>query len=247
MTSNASAPGPEDGPDRLRAVTQVMQALIALIDETTATTGNALVAPLQPWLEPITATIGKVVSPMASLPLVQSLTMIPGIKWLLAALGQVNVATVRQEVDDLRQNYPQENRRTLAQRVMADTALKAAGVGLATNLAPPVAVSLTLVDIGAVAALQANMIYRIASIYGYPPEESDRRGEVLAIWLLSSSTSGLVKSGLSFLEVVPALGAAVGIATDATLIYSVGYLACRYYETKRSQPTEIPINPEPRS
>ncbi|NJL49860.1 MAG: hypothetical protein HC929_23740 [Leptolyngbyaceae cyanobacterium SM2_5_2] len=218
-----------------------MRAVVAAWDEITATTGNALVAPLQPFLEPITATVGRVVNPIATLPFIQALTVLPGMKWLLAALGQVNVATVRQDVDTLRQDYPQENQRALAQRVMADTALKAAGIGLATNFAPPVAFALTLVDIGAVAALQANMIYRIATIYGYSPEDSDRRGEVLAIWLLSSSASGVVKSGLSFVEAVPAVGAIIGIATDATLIYTVGYLACRYYETKQSIPTEIAV------
>jgi len=241
VTSNSSGPTQDDTQDTIRAVTQVMRAVVAVLDEMTATTGNAFVSPLQPFLEPIAATVGKVINPVATLPFIQALTVLPGMKWLLAALGQVNVDSVRQEVDTLRQDYPQENQRALAQRVMADTALKAAGVGLATNFAPPVAFALTLVDIGAVAALQANMIYRIAAIYGYSPENSDRRGEVLAIWLLSSSASGLVKSGLSFVEAVPAIGAIVGIATDATLIYTVGYFACRYYETKPSPPTEISV------
>jgi uncharacterized protein (DUF697 family) len=85
---------------------------------------------------------------------------------------------------------------------------------------------------GAIAALQADMIYRIATLYGYSPQVSDRRGEVLTIWLLSSSASSLIKSGTSVVELLPGLGAALGVATDAALIYSVGYLACRYYETK---------------
>jgi uncharacterized protein (DUF697 family) len=124
---------------------------------------------------------------------------------------------------------------------MAETALRAAGVGLATNLAPSIAFALTLVDIGAIAALQANMIYRIATIYGYSPTDHDRRGEVLAIWLLSSSASGMVKSGMSIFELIPGLGAVLGVATDTSLVYSVGYFACRYYETKRSAPTEIAV------
>ena len=65
---------------------------------------------------------------------------------------------------------------------MTDTAMQAAGIGLITNFVSPVALALTLVDIGAVAALQANMLYRIAAIYGYSPDEDARRGEVLTIW-----------------------------------------------------------------
>ena len=226
MTHNSVNPTP------LAAVTQLLQTLITVLDEATASTTNRLMAPLQPWLAPITASVGQVVSPVVNLPWLQSATLIPGIRWLLAALGQVNVAAVGQQVDSLRQQYPDEGRRTLAQRVMADTALQAAGIGLATNLIPPTALALTLVDMGAVAALQATMIYQIAAIYGYSPQASDRRGEVLTIWLLSSSASSLIKSGTSGVELLPGLGAALGVATDAALIYSVGYLACRYYETK---------------
>ncbi|MEO1068030.1 MAG: EcsC family protein, partial [Cyanobacteria bacterium J06638_6] len=164
-----------------------------------------------------------------------------GMKWLLAAIGQVNTEAVRSQVDELRQQYPQDKKRDLAQRVMAETALKAAGVGLATNFLPPVAFALTLVDIGAIVALQANMIYRIAAIYGYSPSDYERRGEVLAVWLLSSTTAGVVKSGLSIAEVIPGLGAVLGIATDASLVYGVGYFACRYYETKRITPNEIAL------
>ncbi len=240
--TNSPNPEPIDhAGDTFQAVTQVMQAVVAVLDNATASTGNAVVSRFQPFLEPITATVGGVVGPIANLPLIQFATALPGMKWLLAALGQVNVESVRSQVDDLRQQYPQDNKRALAQRVMAETALKAAGVGLATNIAPPIAFALTLVDIGAIAALQANMIYRIAAIYGYSPTDHDRRGEVLAVWLLSSTTAGVVKSGLSVAELIPGLGAALGIATDASLIYSVGYFACRYYETKRSAPTEVDV------
>jgi uncharacterized protein (DUF697 family) len=231
----------DDARDTFQAVTQVMQAIVKVLDDATATAGNALVSTWQPILEPVTKTVGGVVGPIANLPFIQFATALPGMKWLLAAIGQVNVEAVRSQVDELRQQYPAEDRRALAQRVMAETAVKAAGVGLATNIAPPIAFALTLVDIGAVAALQANMIYRIATIYGYSPTDHDRRGEVLAVWLLSSTTSGVVKSGLSAFEWIPGLGAALGIATDASLIYSVGYFACRYYETKRSAPTEIDV------
>lgn len=221
--------------------TQMVQAMAAAADDLAATTGNAMVSPLQPFLEPTTETVGRIVAPITNLPLIEYATALPGVKWLLAAVGQVNVEKVRLDVDDLRQQYPHDSKRQLAQRVMADSALQAAGVGLITNFMSPVALILTLVDIGAVAALQANMLYRIAAIYGYSPEEDARRGEVLTIWLMSSGGSSVVKSGLSVVETVPGLGAAMGVAADATLLYSVGYLACRYFETKRQLPTEITV------
>jgi len=227
--------------DRLQAVTQVMQAVVNVFDNGAAYLANGVVATVQPVLEPTTSMVGQVISPIVNLPFVRYATAIPGLRWLLAAVGQVNVAAVRSQVDDLRRQYPADDQRALARRVMADTTLKAAGVGLATNLAPPLALMLTLVDIGAVAALQANMIYRIATIYGYSPDDSDRRGEVLTIWLLSSSSSGLIKSGLSLTAAIPLFAAIAGVAADATVIYSVGYFACRYYETKAATPTEVTV------
>ena len=236
-----TTPSNADARDTFQAVTQVMQAIVKVLDSATATAGNSVVSAWQPFLEPATATVGSVVGPIANLPFVRYMTVLPGMKWLMAAIGQVNVQEVRSQVDDLRQQYPLETKRALAQRVMAETAVKAAGVGLATNFIPPVALALTLVDIGAIAALQANMIYRIATIYGYSPTDHDRRGEVLAIWLLSSTAGGMVKSGLSVAELIPGLGAVLGVASNATVLYSVGYFACRYYETKRSAPTEIAV------
>jgi uncharacterized protein (DUF697 family) len=225
----------------LQTITQSVQTVIATVDDITAPTGNAVFSSVQPLLEPLAETIGKVVAPVAHIPFIERATLIPGVKWLLAAVGQVNAQAVRQQVDELRRQYPLDTKRELARRVMADTAVRAAGIGLVTNFIPPAAIALSLVDLGAVAALQADMIYRIAAIYGYSPEEDTRRGEVLGLWMLSSGGSSVLKSGLNVIETLPAVGGMLGVAADAGLIYSVGYLACRYYETKRELPTEIPV------
>lgn len=238
VTSNSKTDGTQD---LFQTATTMMQSMVAAVDDFAATTGNNVMSPLQPFLEPATETIGRVVAPITNLPFIEYATAMPGVKWLLAAVGQVNVEKVRLDVDELRQQYPNDSKRQLAQRVMADTTMQAAGIGLITNFVSPVALALTLVDIGAVAALQANMLYRIAAIYGYSPDEDARRGEVLTIWFVSSGGSSVLKSGLSGIETIPGVGAAIGVAADASLLYSVGYLACRYYETKRQLPNEIAV------
>jgi uncharacterized protein (DUF697 family) len=180
-----------------------------------------------------TETVGKVIAPIADNPMIKWATKVPGINWFMAALGQVNVEIVQREVDVLRQQYPLDTPARLAQRVIADTAWKAAGIGLATNIIPPVALMLFAADLGAISALQAKMIYRIAIIYGFSPIDAARRGEVLAIWSLSTGSSGALKTGLSFVELLPGIGAVVGSAGDATLLYSLGHIACRFYEAKQ--------------
>lgn len=242
--SNPPSPSPDLTQETLKTLTALAQGAVEALDAATAQVGNGLMEPCQPWLEPLMATVGQGVTPVATHPIIQGLTLVPGWRWLLAALGQVNVSQVRQGVDELRRAHPQASQRALARQVMADTSLKAAGVSLATHLthlAPPLTLLVSLVDLGALAALQADMIYRIAALYGYSPEDSERRGEVFTIWLLSASAAGLMKAGRGFLDLIPLLGIAVDVATDTTLIYSVGYWACRYYETKLAQPTEITI------
>lgn len=196
-------------------------------------TGESIVPVVYELVSQGTETIGKAVTPIAEHPFVRFATKVPGVNVLMAALGQVDVDKVQRDVEALRQQHPTETPEQLAQRVMADTAWKAAGVGLATNFIPPLALMLFAVDFGAISALQAEMIYRIATIYGFSPTEPTRRGEVLAIWGLSTGSSGVIKSGLSIVEIIPLVGTVVGTAGDAGLLYSMGYLACRFYEEKK--------------
>jgi uncharacterized protein (DUF697 family) len=197
-------------------------------------TAQAFVDKLHQMVEQGTETMGAVVTPIAENPLIKFATKVPGVSWLMAALGQVNVEKVQQEVAQLRLDHPLETDDQLAQRVVVEAAWRAAGIGLATNFIPPLALALFAVDLGAIAALQAEMVYRIAAIYGFSPEEPTRRGEVLAIWGLSMGGSGVLKTGLSLVELLPGIGAAVGITSDAALLSGLGYLACRFYQNKKA-------------
>jgi len=195
--------------------------------------GETIGPMVQRSLEQGTETVGKIVTPIAENPLVKFAAKVPGINLLLAALGQVDVQKAQQEVEQLRQTYPLETPEQLAQRIIADTSLKAGGIGLLTNFIPPLALTLFAVDIAAVTALQAEMIYRIAAVYGFPLTDPSRRGEVLAIFGLSVGGSGVLKLGLSLVEILPLIGAVVGASSDAALLYTLGQLACRFYAAKQ--------------
>jgi uncharacterized protein (DUF697 family) len=211
------------------------QEIAERVRNTTDAAGKVIGTNLYEFVEQGTETIGKVVSPIAENPIVQFATKVPVISWLAAALGQVNVAAVERDVEELRLKYPLDTEEQLAHRIMVNTAWKAAGVGLVTNVVPPLAVTLFAIDLGAIAALQAEMLYRIAAIYRFSPTDPTRRGEVLALWAISTGSSGLLKTGLNLVEIIPALGALIGVSGDAGLIYTMGYLACRFYEAKRKQ------------
>jgi uncharacterized protein (DUF697 family) len=196
-----------------------------------------LASQLYRFIEQSTETMGAIATPIANNPLIKFATKLPGINWFMAALGQV-VEQVELAVAELRRSHPLESNEQLAQRVIGEAALRAAGIGLVTNFIPPLALFLFAVDLGAIAALQAEMIYRIAALYGFPPHEPTRRGEVLTIWGLSIGGSGVVKTGLGLVELLPGIGAVVGITSDAALLSGLGYLASRFYQTKQKAATD---------
>lgn len=217
---------------------QASQTIANQMKNASTAAGETLGTVLYEFVEQGTETIGTVITPIATHPLVKLATKVPGISWLMAALGQVNTDTVQQEIKLLRDSYPLESIEELAQRIIVDSAKKAAGIGLVTNFIPPLALMLLTVDMGAIAALQAEMIYRIAAIYGFSPTEPARRGEVLAIWGLSTGSSGVMKAGLSVVELLPVVGAVVGSTGNAAMLYGLGQVACRFYEAKRKEMRE---------
>jgi uncharacterized protein (DUF697 family) len=225
--------------DNWRQAQGSMQQLQETIASAASTIEDAIASPLQDMVEQGTETIGNIVTPIAENPLVQYATKLPGISWLMAALGQVNASLVEQDVIALQQQYPLETPQQLAQRIVTDSAFRAARVGLITNILPPFAIMLLALDIAAVTALQAKMVYRIAAVYGFSLTEPARRGEVLALWGLSMGGSSVLKAGLSVVEVIPFLGAAVGIASNAALLQSLGYVAIQFYEKKQASMQEV--------
>ncbi len=216
-----------------------IQQLQTAIASAASAIEDAIASPIQGMVEQGTETIGNIVTPIAKNPLVKYATKLPGISWLMAALGQVNAEKVAQDVATLQQQYPLETPEQLAQRVIAESAFRAARIGLITNIVPPFALMLLAVDIAAVTALQAKMVYRIAAIYGFSLDEPARRGEVLALWGLSMGGSSVLKAGLSIVEVIPLLGAAVGIASNAALLQSLGYVAIQFYEKKQASMGDV--------
>jgi uncharacterized protein (DUF697 family) len=232
QVSEAIAKATEIATSAAKLASNTVQVAADTITGTTLVVGKTVGPAAQQFVEQGTETVGKILTPIAENPLVKYAAKLPGINWLLSALGQVDVDLAQQEVDKLRQEYPLETPDQLAHRIMVDTALKAGGIGLLTNFIPPLALTLFAVDLAAITSLQAEMIYRIAAAYGFSLKDPARRGEVLAIFGLSVGGSGTLKLGLGLVELLPGVGAVVGASSNAALLYSLGYAACRFYEAK---------------
>ncbi|HEY9649634.1 MAG TPA: EcsC family protein [Coleofasciculaceae cyanobacterium] len=225
-----------------KMASEAVQVATDGMTSTTATVGKTVGPAAQQFVEKGTETVGKIVTPIAENPLIKYATKVPGINVLLAAIGQVDIEKAQNEVNKLRQEYPLESSKQLAHRIIVDTSLKAGGIGLLTNFVPPLALMLFAVDLAAVSALQAEMIYRIAAVYGFSLKDPTRRGEVLAIFGLSVGGSGILKSGLSFVELLPVIGTFVGASSNAALLYSLGYLSSQFYEEKQKMVPQVSSN-----
>ncbi len=165
-------------------------------------------------------------------PFVRRVAGVLRLDWLLGIAGQVDVEKAKSTVRSLQQHYSRESPSQIAHRLMVKKAIDAGKIGAMSSLIPGLAVTLLAIDLVATTALQTELVYEIAAAYGLDLHDPARRGEVLAIFGLSLGGGNAVKAGLGFLRNVPLAGTLIGASTNATILYSVGYAASRFYEAK---------------
>lgn len=161
---------------------------------------------------------------------------------LIKIIDQVDIVKAETEVQQLKSKYPHEQSSEIAHRIITSKAMYSGSSGLASSLIPGFAAAMFTVDLAANMLLQAEMVYQIACAYGLDIQDSTRKGEILAIFgvslggsqILKSGSQYALKAGLGFLRNIPAAGAVIGASTNALMIYSLGYGACRFYEAKAS-------------
>ncbi|GAX35636.1 hypothetical protein [Nodularia sp. NIES-3585] len=187
-----------------------------------------------------TQTTGDVVSHISENWLIRKLTGVLNIDWLISPSESVNLEKAAASVNQIKQKYPDESPSEIAHRIMVDKATKAGGIGLASSILPGVAAALLAIDLAATTKLQSEMIYEIAAVYGLDLKDPARKGEVLGIFGLGLGGGRLLRlGGLGLLRNVPFAGAAIATSSNATMIYSLGYAACRFYEAKLDESTSL--------
>lgn len=173
-------------------------------------------------------------------PQLKELTKTLKVDWLIQVIDKVDIVKAETEVRQLQAKYPNEKPAEIAHRIIVTKAMYAGGSGFTSSLLPGFATAMFTVDLAANMLLQAEMVYQIACAYGLNIQDSARKVEVLAIFGLSLGGSQVLKSGsqyalkagLGFLRNIPGAGAVIGASTNALMLYSLGYGACRFYEAK---------------
>lgn len=215
--------------------TQIFNKVSTKTIETTNRVSEVAADSAHSVLEQTTQSVGDTLSPIAENPAVDYVAKVPGMGWLKAAVGRVDKQKAVAEVAKLKAEHLTETAEELAHRVIVDTTLKAGGIGLVTNIIPPVALSLFAVDLAAISALQSEMLYRVAAIYDFDVDDPARKGEALTVFALSLGSTTVLKSGLSVVELIPLVGAAVGAGSNAGLLYSFGIAASQFYQRKQAR------------
>jgi len=202
--------------------------------------GEATAKQTHKLIEQTTQTSGQVVNRLSENWLIRKLSGVLNLNWLVGATNLVDLEKAEVAVNKLKKQYPNESPSQIAHRIMVEKATQAGTVGLATSVLPGIAVALLAIDLTATTKLQSEMLYQIASVYGLDLKDPARKGEVLAIFGLALGGSRLLKAaGLGLLRNIPLAGAAIAASSNATMIYSLGYAACRFYEAKLDESTSL--------
>ncbi|OUL20318.1 hypothetical protein BV372_33030 [Nostoc sp. T09] len=202
--------------------------------------GGSAVQQTHKLIEQSTQNTGKLVDSLSQNWLIRRLSGVLNLNWLIGASDNVDLQKAQETVNKLKQEYPQESPSQISHRIMVEKATQAGGIGLATSILPGIAAALLAIDLAATTQLQSEMLYQIAAAYGLDLKEPARKGEVLAIFGLALGGSRLLKAaGLGLLRNVPFAGAAIAASSNATMIYSLGYAACRFYEAKLDESTSL--------
>ena len=220
----------------IKTVAETGQAVL----DTAIGVGEATAKETHKFIEQTTQTSGQVVNRLSENWLIRKLSGVLNLNWLISDTNLVDLERAEAAVNKLKKQYPNELPSQIAHRIMVEKATQAATVGLATSFLPGIAVALLAIDLTATTKLQSEMLYQIASVYGLDLKDPARKGEILAIFGLALGGGRLLKAaGLGLLRNVPLAGAVIGASSNATMIYSLGYAACRFYETKLDESTSL--------
>ena len=173
---------------------------------------------------------GATLEGVSNFPFAKPLSELLGTQWLF---GQMDLEKIRTTVNQLKQQYPQEENKAIAHRLIVAKALDAGKLGVLANILPPFDLFLFGIELAVMAKIQANLVYELAELYGLDISDSKRRGEVLALFFLSLG-GDIVKSGLNIFEIIPGFGPVIAASTNAILIYALGQTAYQFYDSKTS-------------
>ncbi len=177
----------------------------------------------------------SVVESLNNNPFSKSLLKNLNIDKILEIIEQVNLQQVKIEVQQLKNQYPDESPSQISHRIMVAKVLDLGTSEIASKFVSERLSNLMGVDTTSHQTLEFEMIYGIAYTYGLDLDDPIRKDEALTIFSLALGSGQALKLGLGLLGDVPLAGTIISVSTNAAILYALGYAACRFYESNLSQ------------
>lgn len=173
-----------------------------------------------------TQVVGQALAIVGNNPVLQTAIKSLNQDWLnslIDQIDQVDVVKAKAAVRKLQQEYPNEKPPEIAHRLMLEKSVLAGTSGVFAA------------DYVKTAALSAELVYQIAAAYEMDLQDSERKGEVVAIFGLGlGGKTALQKTALHLLRNIPVAGTVIGASSNALMTYVLGYAACQFYEAKQN-------------
>jgi len=162
---------------------------------------------------------------------------------IIDSLKVIDPDTIKKTVRKEREMYPNADNSTIAENLIFEKAVWAAGVGLLSGSVSVPAASF-LADLFQTTPLLIQLCYEISHIYGNDLKSSEEKGEILAVFGLAFGTNTLTALGLGFLSKnIPAPTGLIDATTNLVMFFATGYAAREFFalpETQRQQILTVP-------
>ncbi|MGL4499388.1 MAG: 30S ribosomal protein S2 [Planktothrix sp.] len=149
----------------------------------------------------------------------------------------VDFAKCQDELQQLKNRYPDKTPDEIARILIIHTSCEVAAVDSVTKLIPRISELLMQIswDLPSITIKSAEMVYKIAGIYGCNLESPEVKLEVLAAFGLSCLGDKAINAGIEWLQLDKISSAVMSGASKFLMVYAVGNAACLFYKAKITQ------------
>lgn len=219
----------------LELISKAIKEFQILAEEDITDKENISLAKSKQWLNELIEKFGKTIDSITdTINRYLNKYWLPRLVSVFNKLADAELAKAKQEVIDLRKEYPDYQPSQIAQELITEKTIFATTTGIISDglkIVNPIVGE--IVDLTKNLALLVEMIYQIGIAYGFEEIED---GENLGILATAFTAERLRQLGLEILlKQVPFVNLMITASSNIALFQLVGFTACKYYEAKANK------------
>ena len=219
----------------LELISKAIKEFQILAEEDITDKENISLAKSKQWLNELIEKFGKTIDSITdTINRYLNKYWLPRLVSVFNKLADAELAKAKQEVIDLRKEYPDYQPSQIAQELITEKTIFATTTGIISDglkIVNPIIAE--IVDLTKNVGLLVEMIYQIGITYGFEEIED---GEILGILATAFTAERLRQLGLEILlKQVPFVNLMITASSNIALFQLVGFTACKYYEAKANK------------